>query len=235
MQLNVPTNLSPESVAELHEEVMRVKAAEPDGALVLQGGQSVFCSGLELSAVSLPADSGALNTAIVQFAEILIALCRMNRPVISVVSGAAVGGGVGLAAASDYAIATPGSSFCLPECLIGLVPGAVYPVLLRRVDVARLNVMSMDGRTRSAEEAAEIGLVDMIVEETNIPSILRRLSRDLCRGHSGAIEVVKSFHSQTELECAIRHGIGRTAELIATPEAQKRIQAMRDGKAPWLA
>ena len=235
--IDVPCTLTPASVAAMLEDL---RAADEPGsaqALLLMGGVDVFCRGMDLSILSNGAGQGKLEATLEAFVHVLMTLCRMSRPTIAVVEGSATGGGVGLAAACDYVIASPMAGFALPEVVLGLVPGMIYPVVRGRVSAARLKMMAIDGNVRSADEALEMGLVDEVVEKHRLESRVKRQSRVMSRGFPPAIVAIKALGDGDEangLETAIRHGMGKTMEMLRQPGTQARIKAWQDGDAPWL-
>ncbi len=235
--LDVPPTLTPASVATLLGQLRAAEAAAPGKALVLKGSEAVFCSGMDLMALLEAPSPGDLKSAMAPFAQVLVRLCRLSRPVIAVVEARAAGGGLGLVAACDYVIAARGADFVMPEVLLGLVPGMIYPVLRRRVAVGPLNIMAIDGNARTAVEALGLGLVDEVAEPGDLPQRVKRLCRIFSRGHGPAVGIVKGLElsdSKDGLEKAIGEGMARTMELLLQPQTRARIGAMLEGQAPWL-
>lgn len=103
-------------------------------------------------------------------------LTTIGRIVVAQVDGHAVGGGVGLVAASDFVHATDRSRFSLPEALWGLLPCSVLPFLIRRVGFQRAYAMALGTLPVAAREAAVHGLVDELAEDPG-PALRRLLFR----------------------------------------------------------
>jgi len=235
--LQVPRTLTPATVARMQAELRALGPQAPAEALVLRGSGDCFCLGMDLSALSASSGLSEVAAAMEAFAQVLLTLCRMPRPVIAVVQGRAAGGGVGLAAAADYVAASRAADFTLPEVLLGIVPGMVYPVIRRRVGVAPLNIMAIDGDARSADEALKSGLVDEVVDGDRLESRVRRLCKIMSRGHPRSIGGIKSLErlgQAEELEGAVRRGMAATLEMLAQPDTLARMKAMQEGGAPWL-
>jgi malonyl CoA-acyl carrier protein transacylase len=95
--------------------------------------------------------------------------------IISWVDGVASGGGVGLVAASDYALCSPGAKFRLPEALWGLLPCLVAPFLIRRVGPQACRRLAMFGEHTDALQAERCGLVDAVGDEKDLQRLLRRI------------------------------------------------------------
>jgi len=220
--------LSPALVERL---IAELEADSDASAVVLEGGGDAFCEGLDLSALA-ERDIEA-TAALGRFADLLDAIERTPRPVVALVDGAAMGGGVGLAAAADLVLAGPRATFGLPEALFGLIPAMVFPVLARRIGHARSRWLALSARTLTAEEAWRIGLVDEVADdlEAALDRHARRLER-LDPRAMAAIKRIAALHASTiaayrESAAALFH------ELLERPEARERIARFLEGRTPW--
>ena len=110
-------------------------------------------------------DEAAIRVGVEAFARLVQAIRTIGKPVVAVVAGIALGGGVGIAAAADVVIASTRAAFGLPEALFGLVPGVVMPILLERMTPQKARWLALTGHTRSASEAQQLGLVDLVVSD----------------------------------------------------------------------
>ncbi|MEO6575885.1 MAG: enoyl-CoA hydratase/isomerase family protein, partial [Polyangiaceae bacterium] len=118
-------------------------AANPAVRVVVFVGRDagVFSRGLDLEAVvsgKISADAGLAAVA-----ECLKALHAFEKPKLAVVRGVAIGGGLGLAAACDWVLASEASTFAIPELLWGFVPAAILPLLIRRVGQVRAQAWAL--------------------------------------------------------------------------------------------
>lgn len=128
--------------------------------IVLKSEESkVFCAGAsfdELSAVSTPEEG---KEFFMGFANVLNAMRKCSKLIIGRVQGKAVGGGVGLAAACDYALATESASVKLSEFTVGLGPFVIAPAVERRVGVSALADLTLNAHEwKNAYWAKEKGL-----------------------------------------------------------------------------
>ncbi|MGE0554552.1 MAG: enoyl-CoA hydratase/isomerase family protein, partial [Gemmatimonadales bacterium] len=98
------------------------------------------------------------------FAKVILAMVRAPQFVVARVHGKAAGGGVGLIAAADYALATGGAAVKLSELAVGIGPFVVGPVIERKVGAGAFAAMSVDADWRSAAWAATHGLYAEILE-----------------------------------------------------------------------
>lgn len=98
---------------------------------------------------------------------------------VAVIEGDAIGGGFEAMVTNDLVIAERGTKFGLPEILFNLFPGmGAYSFLRRRVGELVARRLIEDGRTRSAEELHELGLIDLLVERGEARDALRRLAHE---------------------------------------------------------
>ena len=147
-------------------EAMRGPAAADDVRfVVLRGEGKVFCAGADLAYMQRSADADeAANVADAErLAALFDAIASCPHPVIAAVHGAAMGGGVGLVAASDLAVAAEGTRFGFTEARLGIVPGVISPYALRRLGPAIARRLFLTAEIFDAAAALQFGLVDEVV------------------------------------------------------------------------
>lgn len=121
-------------------------------------GTGPFCAGAsfdEFKAVSSPEQGKKFFSG---FAQVILAMIRCPCFVVTRVQGKTVGGGIGLVAASDYALATPEAALKLSELAVGIGPFVVGPVIERKIGLAHFSAMAVDADWRSAAWGASVGL-----------------------------------------------------------------------------
>jgi methylglutaconyl-CoA hydratase len=147
-------------LARLAEEVTAL-GKHPDVVVIVlrSEGTGPFCAGAsfqELQAITTIEQGKKFFSG---FARLIIAMTRCPRFIIARVHGKAVGGGVGVCAAADYAYATPHSSVKLSELAVGIGPFVVGPVIERKVGLAAFSSLAVNATEwRSAEWAHAHGL-----------------------------------------------------------------------------
>lgn len=121
-----------------------------------------------------------------------------RKPVIAVVQGNALAGGCGLATVCDIVIASKETArFGYTEARIGLVPAIVLFFLIRRVGEGRARELTLRGNVISAEEAYRIGLVNMVIPETEIEEYGNRLAADIVKQcSSSSLGLIKELFSR---------------------------------------
>jgi methylglutaconyl-CoA hydratase len=104
----------------------------------------------------------------------LEALYRLPKPTIARINGACMGGGIGLVSACDIAISVREAKFALREILLGIAPAAISPYVLRKIGEKHAHDYFLTGRTFEAERALEIGLINEVVEITDLDVTIER-------------------------------------------------------------
>lgn len=230
-RIRLPVTLDPTSVAALVSTLDRPPAT---GVLVLEGGDGVFCRGLDLQTVRDEEARRRLEPALTQFGHCLVALRCCPLPTVALVDGEALAGGLGLAGACDLVIATERASFGLPELLFGLVPAMILPVLRERMHPQRARLLALEGRSIGPAEALAIGLADRVVPSSDLEQALERSLRLLSRAERGAIGTLRRLCSEA-LVPSIARGTDVTRDAIESPAALARIAAFEAGGIPWEA
>lgn len=137
--------------------------------LVLRGNDRVFCAGANLrSGTLVETQSDPRKTAIAlseRGARIFGGVNAFPKPVIAVVEGAAMGGGLGLTACADIVLATPGARFALSEARLGLVAAQIAPFVVGRIGLSVTRRLALTGQSVVAADALRFGLVDELLPD----------------------------------------------------------------------
>ena len=130
-------------------ELIGTAGADPSVAVIVlkSGGDRTFCAGAsfdELVAISNPQQGAAFFEG---FANVINALRNCPKITIGSVQGKAVGGGVGLAAATDYCLATTHSEIKLSELTIGIGPFVIEPAVTRKIGLSAMSQLTLESST----------------------------------------------------------------------------------------
>ena len=139
------------------DQVVRVVVLRSDGT-------GPFCAGAsfeELRALTTTAEGQRFFSG---FAQVILAMIRCPKFVLARVHGKAAGGGVGLIAAADWAIATSACAVKLSELAVGIGPFVVGPVIEKKIGLGAFQAMSVDADWRTAAWAADHGLYAEVAE-----------------------------------------------------------------------
>ncbi len=170
-----------EAVFDQLETAFRSTAADPAvDAIVLAGSGKAFVAGADIRFFVRSMEARAFDR-IEQFTErgqrLLGAIDRCGKPVIARVHGLALGGGVELALACDYIVATPRASFAFPETGIGIYPGlGGTQRTTRRIGRGLAKWLVLTGETMRAEEALATGFIDCMVPHEKLDETIRGLA-----------------------------------------------------------
>jgi isohexenylglutaconyl-CoA hydratase len=161
--------LSPVMVRELGEALGEARDDAGVRAVVLTGAGGNFCAGGDLKGMQrADAARGASREATAasnrRFGALLEMADALPKAVITLVEGAAMGGGVGLFAISDWVIAERVAQIGTPEVTVGIVPAQIAPFVVRRIGYAQARRLATFGLRLGAEEAQRIGLVHEIAD-----------------------------------------------------------------------
>ncbi|MFO1536563.1 MAG: enoyl-CoA hydratase, partial [Actinomycetota bacterium] len=165
-------------------------------AVVLTGAQPADCAGRDLRELGAGGENlrggggpdGAPENPIQ-------ALWRMTTPVVGAVNGPAVTGGLELALACDFLVASERARFADTHARVGVTPGGGMSVLLpMAVGLRRAKEMSLTGNSVDAEEALRIGLVNHVVPHADLLPTAERLARDIAGNDGPAVRHLKALY-----------------------------------------
>ncbi len=175
-------------IGSLTDAFRRVEDREDARVVVLTGAGENFCAGGDIGWMqSLSKASREANEKDARaLGELFRLLDDLSKPTVAVIKGAAFGGGVGLVACCDIAIAANNARFSLSEVRLGLVPAVVGPYVIRAIGARHARALFLTGEVMGADQARRIGLVHETVEAELIDVARDRLIEELLRGAPGA-------------------------------------------------
>ncbi|HET9457212.1 MAG TPA: enoyl-CoA hydratase-related protein [Candidatus Limnocylindrales bacterium] len=191
-------------------------------AVVLTGAGRAFCAGQDLRERLEPGAAPLATEVRERYTPIIIAMRRLEKPIVGAVNGVAAGAGASLAFACDIRIAAESASFILAFGRVGLVPdsGASW-FLPRLVGASRAAELALTTDPLSAADAERIGLVSRVVSGERLLDEAQGLARRLAAGAPVAIGLTKralnhaadaSLEEQLEYEAVLQGIAGATAD-----------------------
>jgi methylglutaconyl-CoA hydratase len=169
-------------------------------------------------------------------AELLRTLNFLAKPTIALVQGAAFGGGVGLVAACDIAIASDEATFALTEVKLGLIPSVISPYVVAAIGQRAARRYLLTGERFSAETAYYLGLVHRIVPPHHLEDAGADMARTLMQNGPEAVSACKELIFAVSQRPATDAVIADTAERIArirvSPEGQEGLAAFLEKRRP---
>lgn len=225
-------------IAELTARLERLGSQDGVRAVVLASTGRSFSAGADLAWMRRMAGySEAENLADAEaLARMLHTLDRLPRPTLALVQGPAYGGGVGLVACCDIAIASERASFCLTEVRLGLTPATISPYVVNAVGPRQARRYFTSAEVISARRAREIGLVHEVVPEAGLDQERDRVLGALLQGAPGAQADAKALVFLCESR-ALDAELSRTtsrriAQRRTSPEGREGLGAFLEKRAP---
>ena len=209
--------------------------------VVLAGRGKRVSAGADLNWMKRAANNGLddnLNDARA-LAHMLRTLAEINKPTIARVQGAALGGGMGLAAACDIAVASTKAVFATSEVRFGIIPSAISPYVLRAIGARQAYRYFQSAERIDAVRAREIGLVHETVEPETLDAKVREVAAALLQGgpnaQAAAKDLIRTVDGQPVNDTLVEDTAHRIAHLRATPEAREGIGAFLEKRSPdWM-
>ncbi len=154
------------TIAALSEAFETLRAQEGVRLVVLRGAGSTFCAGADLEWMRAAVDysEGDNRADAMALAVMLKHLSEIPALTVALVQGAAMGGGAGLVAICDYAVAERDAKFAFSEVRLGLVPATISPYVVNAIGPRQARPLFATGRTFDAAHAERIGLVHEVVD-----------------------------------------------------------------------
>lgn len=216
---------------------LQVVAQDPAvRSVVLTGaGDKAFCAGGDLSGSFAPDGALAAWRQRGRFGEALLAIHRLNKPVVAAVQGDALGGGFGLALACDMMVVGEGVRLGTPEIKVGLFPMIILAELVRNVPRKLLSELIYTGRRVSSEEAVQWGLANRAVPRDQVLASATELAQKVASFSPAVVGLGKQALQLVDgvaLEPAIALLHGRLEANLITEDAMEGIGAFLQRREP---
>ena len=213
-------------ITELSEAFVDVGTAR---AVVLAGDGQSFCAGADIewmrSSVDLDHDTNVADANALR--RMLESIDSCPAPVVAVVQGHALGGGVGLVACADIALAEPSAVFAFSEVKLGIIPAVISPFALRKLGESAARRYFVTGERFDAHTAFRIGLVHEVTDDLEA-----RLTRVLTELRSAGPRAVRHAKRLVLDRPAGPETARRIAERRASDEGQEGLRAFLERRRP---
>jgi len=160
-------------------------------------------------------------------------------PIVGRIQGAAIGGGVGLVAICDIAIATADARFGLSEVKLGILPAVISPFVLAKIGRSAARELFLTGARFSAARAKEIGLVHAVAAEADLDRMVAKYVNDLVTSAPGAVAAAKQLIAEVTARTptsATEYTIDAIAQRRVSPEGQEGMTAFLAKRPPsWTS
>lgn len=207
-------------------------------AIVIKANGKHFCAGADAAWMKKMAnytEEENLNDALT-LANVMHQIYTASKPVIAVVHGSAYGGGAGIVAACDIAIAATSARFCFSEVKLGLIPAVISPYVVKAIGERASKWLFMSADPIDALRAQALGLIQHCVGDPEIEAYALSYAHRLCEHAPQAVCESKALVDHVCGKNIDRSLIQRTASWIAqkrvSKEAQVGLQAFLNKHAP---
>ena len=230
-----------EMIDELTDVFETLEGADGVRLLILRGAGKIFSAGADLAWMKRAATYTKEDNERDAFklAEMLRKLAELPMPTLALVHGAAMGGGAGLVAACDIAVAQKDTKFSFSEIRLGLTPATISPYVMAAIGPRWAKALFMTGETFDGPYAERMGLVHYVVEDDKEMTEMEEYIAGLVfRGAPGAIDgskrLVLDFADKSINEHLSHETAKRIAERRASEEGKEGISAfLEKRKASW--
>jgi methylglutaconyl-CoA hydratase len=209
--------------------------------IVLSGRGKSFSAGADIDSMKLqgsaPFESNLANAR--ALAAMFHSIATAPKPTIARVNGAALGGGFGLVAACDIAIASGNAVFATPEVRLGLIPSTIAPYVLAAVGPRHALRLFLSGERIDAAHAEKIGLIHESVALDQLDARLDAITHNLLAGgplaQRAAKSLIRAIDFQPVTDELIEDTAVRIANIRSEPEASEGLSAFLEKRpAAWV-
>lgn len=204
-------------------------------AVVVTNEGNTFCAGANLKERSAESDKTSNSNG---FERLMTEIIESPTPVIAKIAGHVVGGGLGLVAAMDIAIAADDTKFGFTEVRLGVAPAMISVVCLPKMRRGEAMEAFLRGNRFPATHAAELGLISRAVARVDLDAEVDAVLADVVRGGPNALAAAKALVRDVPsmaMDEAFRYTTKLSGDLFASDEAAAGMQAfLAREDAPWV-
>jgi methylglutaconyl-CoA hydratase len=231
---------SAEMIAELHDAFTQLAADDRVRAVILTGAGASFCAGGDVhwmrSTLDLSRDDNIADAE--RLAAMFDAINTLPKPLIGRVNGAAIGGGAGLVACCDIAVAAEEAKFGFSEVKLGIIPAIIARYVVPKIGASHARALFVSGRRFDAAHAGRIGLVHDVVPAAKLDAVVQRVVNDVLTSGPEAIGRAKALlqnaislpHDEFE-----RYTVEAIADARTGDEGQEGLRAFLEKRKPGWA
>jgi methylglutaconyl-CoA hydratase len=233
--------LNEELIAELTAGFRALGQIAAARVIVLSGRSKSFCAGADIESMKRQgAASRETNLENARrLADLFHTIAASPKPTVARVNGAAIGGGLGLIACCDIAVAASNAVFAASEVRLGLIPATIGPYVVRAIGPRWARRLFLTGERISAAEAAKIGLIHEIAEpdqlDAGVDGILNHLLAGAPHAQTAAKDLIDAVAHRDLAPELIEDTAARIAAIRAQSEAREGLSAFLEKRpAAWV-
>jgi methylglutaconyl-CoA hydratase len=228
-------------ITELTQAFRSLGADQHIRAIILAGQGAAFCTGADLNWMKKMAgythDENHADAT--KLAKMLRAIYICAKPVVAKVQGDCYGGGMGLVAACDIAVAADNANFSLSEVKLGLIPATISPYVIKAMGENAARRYFLTAERFSAQEAHRIGFVHAVAAPDGVDAAVDAIVKALVSNSPNAVKeakrLVHDVAGRPLTEELIADTVERIADIRASEEARAGMRAFLEKRdPPWL-
>lgn len=210
-------------------------------AVILQGEGAAFCGGGDLNWMkrSLTLSHEENLEDCLKLTKMFHTMDQCPVPLIGIVHGFAIGGGVGLVSVCDHVIAAEDTVFSLSEVKLGLIPACIGPFVVAKIGVSQARSLFVSGERFKGDKAQKINLVHDVCPQSELESRAQKVVANILEGGPNAIEAAKFLvHTLSrelvgkDFQKSLDFAAAELAQLRVLPEAQEGVTAFLEKRTP---
>ncbi|WP_428267023.1 enoyl-CoA hydratase/isomerase family protein [Haliangium sp.] len=225
--------IAPLTVGELVHALEAVRENEAARAVVITGSGKAFSAGGDLSSITGGVTRASIGPR--SLVDLFPVMHGLGKPIIAMVNGPALGGGLGLMAACDLVVASEAATFGLPEIKVGLWPMMVMAEIVRNIGRKQTLELMLTGKRVSAREAQALGLVNRVVAAEELEPETMALANEVA-SHSPATVALglRAFYDSQDMDigAALPYLEAELGKVLALEDAAEGIRAFLQKRAP---
>ncbi len=207
--------------------------------VVLRGEGKAFCGGGDLQwmkdSLCLSEEENFKECQVLT--RMFLAIDQCPLPVLGLIHGYAIGGGVGLVSVCDHVIAEEGCVFSLSEVKLGLIPACIAPFVLKKIGSSHCRSLFLSGERFDSKKAQAIGLVHEVAPSGDLESCLQQRVEEMLTGGAHAIRTAKNLiHTLVDTQEVVERDLDFSAKALAQlrtqEEAQEGLKAFLEKRSP---
>lgn len=224
-------------IGELQHCFAALASDERARVVILAGTGPSFCAGADINwmreSLGWSEQQNAADAA--ALAAMYDAAWTLPKPLIGQINGAAIGGGAGLVACCDIAVAVDTARIGFTEVKLGLVPAVISQYVVPKIGLSHTRALMVSGERFTAERAFEIGLIHAITDDDGLAATTRSLARRMLANGPEAIAATKRMLDAVwsqERDAARQFAIDTIARARTGPEGQAGLRAFLEKRRP---
>jgi methylglutaconyl-CoA hydratase len=230
--------LDGQTMRELHAALIELERNAAVRVVILTGAGTSFCAGADIGHMRSmlgATEQQNIDDALV-LARLLRTLDELERPVIARINGNVFGGGLGLVACADIAIAVDSATFALTEVKLGIVPAAISPYVVAAIGGRQARRLFLTATAFDAREARDLQLVHFIAPADSLDAAVAAQVDLILRGGPEALKaakkLVRDVSPGTDREMLTDSTARLLARLRVSPEGKEGLTAFLERRKP---